>query len=157
MGQVGRSAGFFTVQQTCPTCGGTGKIIDSPCRACHGTGVEEKTSRVTLTIPAGVDEGKRIVIPHQGNAGRNGAPSGDLIVVLHIRDHEYFERDGVCAIEWSSVIEEALPEQRIAIAISGTGDERTIKISFPDTFLPKMEEVKGKMEKEGMCFENSSL
>ena len=70
---------------------------------------------------------------------------------------EYFERDGVCAIEWSSVIEEALPEQRIALAISGTGDERTIKISFPDTFLPKMEEVKGKMEKEGMCFENISL
>ena len=70
---------------------------------------------------------------------------------------EYFERDGVCAIEWSSVIEDALPEQRIALAISGTGDARTIKISFPDTFLPKMEEVKGKMEKEGMCFENISL
>lgn len=94
MGQIGRSAGFFTVQQTCPTCGGTGKVIDSPCRACRGTGVEQKTSRVTLTIPAGVDEGKRIVIPHQGNAGRNGAPSGDLIVVLHVKEHEYFERDG---------------------------------------------------------------
>lgn len=70
---------------------------------------------------------------------------------------EYFERDGVCAIEWSSVIEEALPQERIALAISGTGDERSIRISFTDAFLPKMEEVKEKMEKEGMCFENISL
>uniref|UniRef100_UPI00298EC2F2 molecular chaperone DnaJ n=1 Tax=Treponema sp. TaxID=166 RepID=UPI00298EC2F2 len=94
MGQVARSAGFFTVQQTCPTCGGTGKVIDNPCRSCHGTGVEQKSSRVTLTIPAGIQEGKRIVIPHQGNAGRNGGPAGDLVVVVHINDHPYFERDG---------------------------------------------------------------
>lgn len=94
MGQVGRSAGFFTVQQTCPTCGGTGKTIDNPCKNCRGTGVENKSSTVTLTIPAGIDEGRRITIPHQGNAGRNGGPSGDLIVVVHIKDHKYFERDG---------------------------------------------------------------
>lgn len=92
-GQIGRSAGFFTVQQPCPTCNGTGKTIDKPCKGCHGTGLEQKSSRVTLTIPAGVDEGKRIVIPHQGNAGRNGGPSGDLIVVVHIKEHKYFERD----------------------------------------------------------------
>lgn len=94
MGQVGRSAGFFTVQQTCPTCGGTGKTIDNPCKSCRGTGVEQKSSTVTLTIPAGIDEGRRITIPHQGNAGKNGGPAGDLIVVVHIKDHKYFERDG---------------------------------------------------------------
>jgi molecular chaperone DnaJ len=101
VGQVRRSAGFFAVQQTCPTCNGSGMVIDHPCSACHGSGVEEKSKRMTLSIPAGVDDGKRIVIPHQGDVGPNGGPSGDLIVVLHVEQHEYFERDGqdlYCAV-----------------------------------------------------------
>ncbi len=100
-GQVRRSAGFFSVQQPCPTCGGTGTIIDKPCSNCRGTGVEPKSKRMTLTIPAGVDNGKRIVIPHQGDAGTNGGPSGDLIVRIRVLPHKYFERDGhdlYCAV-----------------------------------------------------------
>lgn len=129
MGQVGRSAGFFTVQQTCPTCNGTGKTIDNPCRTCHGTGVEQKSSRVTLTIPAGVDEGRRIVIPHQGNTGRNGGPSGDLIVVVHVKEHKYFERDGYdlyCAAPIS--ISQAALGATITIT---TLDEKKIDVKVP--------------------------
>lgn len=101
MGQVRRSAGFFSVQQTCPTCSGSGTVIDNPCKKCRGTGFEEKSKAVELTIPAGVDDGKRIVIPRQGDAGANGGPSGDLVVIVNVESHEYFERDGqdlYCAI-----------------------------------------------------------
>lgn len=100
-GQVRRQAGFFAVQQTCPTCSGSGTVIDKPCSKCHGSGYEEKSKRMTLSIPAGVDDGKRIAIPHEGDAGKNGGPAGDLIVVLHVGQHSYFERSGqdlYCAI-----------------------------------------------------------
>lgn len=70
---------------------------------------------------------------------------------------EYFGRDGVCAIEWSTVIEDALPEERLAIAIAGNGDERTITIAFGDSFRAKMETVKEKMEKEDMHFEDTCM
>jgi len=101
MGQVRRSAGFFAVQQTCPNCGGKGTVIDHPCSVCHGTGVQERSKVMTLTIPAGVDEGKRISIPHQGDAGINGGPSGDLIVIISVMQDRCYERQGVdlyCAI-----------------------------------------------------------
>ncbi|MDY2842884.1 MAG: molecular chaperone DnaJ [Treponema sp.] len=100
-GQIARSAGFFSVSSTCPTCHGAGSVIDKPCPVCRGRGVQEVAKKMTLTIPAGVDDGKRISIPHMGNAGANGGPAGDLIVVLHVSQHEYFERDGedlYCAI-----------------------------------------------------------
>ena len=100
-GQVRRSAGFFAVQQTCPSCNGSGTTIDKPCKACGGRGVQEKSKKMTLTIPCGVDNGKRIAIPHQGDAGENGGPSGDLIVILHVENHPMFERDGqdlYCAV-----------------------------------------------------------
>ena len=100
-GQVRRQAGFFAVQQTCPSCRGEGTVIDKPCSHCRGTGLEEKSKRVTLTIPAGVDDGKRIAIHGEGDAGKNGGPSGDLIVVLHVDSHTYFERSGqdlYCAV-----------------------------------------------------------
>lgn len=101
VGQVRRSTGFFSVQQPCPDCGGAGTKIDKPCKDCGGKGIQEKSKKMTLTIPAGVDNGKRIQIPHQGDAGLNGGPSGDLIVILHVEDHAYFERDGqdlYCAV-----------------------------------------------------------
>lgn len=101
MGQVRRSAGFFAVQQTCPTCQGKGTVIDRPCTSCGGKGVQEKSRILTLSIPAGVDEGKRIVIPREGDAGVNGGATGDLVVVVHVKQDKYFERqdeDLYCAI-----------------------------------------------------------
>lgn len=100
-GQVQRTAGFFAVQQPCPTCGGTGSVIDKPCNACGGHGVQEKSKKMTLTIPPGTDNGRRISIPKQGDAGENGGPSGDLIVIIHVDSHPLFERDGqdlYCAV-----------------------------------------------------------
>ncbi len=101
MGQVRRSAGFFSVQQTCPTCGGKGSVIDHPCSACHGTGLEPKDKVISINIPAGVDDGRRITIPHQGDASESGGETGDLIIVIHVRNDRYFERnenDLYCAV-----------------------------------------------------------
>ncbi len=100
-GQIRRSAGFFQVQQTCPTCNGKGTIIDHPCSACQGSGLQEKSKVMTISIPAGVDDGRRITIPHQGDAGTNGGKTGDLIIVIHVASDRYFERgenDLYCAV-----------------------------------------------------------
>jgi molecular chaperone DnaJ len=93
-GQVVASRGFFQVAQTCPTCHGTGRVIEKPCRSCHGEGRREKTSRIKLKIPAGIDEGSRLRSPGGGEAGLRGGTSGDLYVVIHLREHPIFQRDG---------------------------------------------------------------
>lgn len=96
-GQVRRSSGFFSIASTCPTCAGEGFIIENPCRACRGTGLEQKRQKIKVTIPAGIDNGKRISIPGQGDVGPNGGPSGDLYVYIHVKPHEFFQRDGTDA------------------------------------------------------------
>lgn len=94
-GQVVASRGFFQVAQTCPSCHGTGRVIQKPCRSCGGEGRKEKTSRVKLKIPAGIDEGSRLRSSGGGEAGLRGAANGDLYVVIHIKEHEMFVRDGL--------------------------------------------------------------
>lgn len=93
-GQVRVSQGFFSIQQTCPTCHGSGKYIPEPCRACKGTGRVQTTKTLAVKIPAGVDEGDRIRLSGEGEPGVNGGPPGDLYVVVHIRQHTVFQRDG---------------------------------------------------------------
>ncbi len=100
-GQVRRSSGFFSIATTCPTCNGEGEIIDNPCRVCGGSGLVRKKKKLKVKIPAGIENGKRISIPGQGDSGTNGGPAGDLYVYIHVKPHEYFERDGYdvyCAI-----------------------------------------------------------
>ena len=94
-GQVRMSQGFFSVQQTCPTCHGSGKQISDPCNKCHGAGQVKTTKTLNVKIPAGVDEGDRIRLSGEGEPGENGGPSGDLYVVTHIKAHAVFQRDGV--------------------------------------------------------------
>ncbi len=94
VGQVRRSQGFFSVATVCPDCQGEGQIVENPCRSCGGAGVEQRRSTVKVTIPAGIDTGKRLSVPGQGEAGPNGAQAGDLYVFLRVAPHEYFERDG---------------------------------------------------------------
>ncbi len=141
-GQVRRSAGFFAVQQTCPTCHGAGTVIDKPCTTCHGAGVEEKGKRMTLSIPAGVDDGRRITVPHQGDAGKNGGAAGDLIVVLHVEPHAYFERDGqdlFCAVP-VTIAQAALGEKIFVTALDG----KKIEIKLPEgTGNGKLLKIKG--------------
>src|SRR5213596_1327001 len=93
-GQVISSRGFFHISQTCPRCRGAGEIIEKPCRECHGEGRVEKLSRVKLKIPAGIREGSRLRSSRNGETGIRGAPAGDLYVVIHIKEHEIFQREG---------------------------------------------------------------
>ena len=92
-GQVISSRGFFQVSQTCPRCRGVGQIIEKPCRACEGEGRVEKASRIKLKIPAGIAEGSRLRSTRNGEAGIRGGPPGDLYVVIHVKEHEIFQRD----------------------------------------------------------------
>jgi len=93
-GQVISSRGFFQVSQTCGRCRGTGTVIERPCRTCGGEGRAEMTSRIKLKIPAGIEDGSRLRSSRNGEAGIRGGPPGDLYVVIHIKEHEVFERDG---------------------------------------------------------------
>jgi molecular chaperone DnaJ len=92
-GQVRMQQGFFSIQQTCPRCHGTGKIIPNPCQPCNGTGRIKQHKTLSVKIPPGVDEGDRIRLSGEGEAGVNGGPSGDLYVVIHIKPHQVFTRD----------------------------------------------------------------
>ena len=93
-GTVRLSQGFFSIQQTCPTCHGSGKMITDPCATCHGAGRVKKHKTLAVKIPAGVDEGDRIRLSGEGEAGVNGGPAGDLYVVIHMKEHGVFQRDG---------------------------------------------------------------
>ncbi len=94
-GQVRMQQGFFSVQQTCPKCRGKGKMIVDPCRSCHGQGRIQKTKHLSVKIPAGVDDGDRVRLSGEGEAGENGGPPGDLYVEVQVKPHDLFQRDGV--------------------------------------------------------------
>ena len=93
-GEVRVSQGFFSIQQTCPNCHGTGKVIADPCKACEGAGRTRKYKTLSVKIPAGVDQDDRIRLSGEGEAGVNGGPPGDLYVVVQLKPHAVFQRDG---------------------------------------------------------------
>lgn len=93
-GQVAVARGFFNIAQTCPRCRGAGQTIEKPCRACHGEGRVEKSARIKIKVPAGVEDGTRLRSSGQGEGGTRGGPPGDLYVVLHVDAHEIFQREG---------------------------------------------------------------
>lgn len=93
-GQVRMQQGFFSIQQTCPKCQGKGKIITSPCITCRGSGLIKQHKTLNVKIPVGVDDGDRIRISGEGEAGMNGGPPGDLYVVVHLSAHSVFRREG---------------------------------------------------------------
>ncbi len=93
-GQVRMQQGFFSVQQTCPTCRGEGKVISEPCGSCRGQGRVEQVKTLSVKIPPGVDTGDRIRLSGEGEAGSHGGPAGDLYVQVNVRQHPIFERDG---------------------------------------------------------------
>jgi molecular chaperone DnaJ len=105
-GQVISSRGIFSIAQTCPRCEGAGRVIERPCRVCRGAGRRERTSTIKLRIPRGVDTGARLRSVRNGEAGVRGGPPGDLYVVLHVKEHEIFQRDGddlICEVPVSFV------------------------------------------------------
>lgn len=92
-GQVRMQQGFFSVQQTCPRCSGTGTIVTDPCDDCHGQGKVKEQKTLSVKVPAGVDTGDRIRLANEGEAGENGGPSGDLYVQIQVKEHPIFKRD----------------------------------------------------------------
>jgi molecular chaperone DnaJ len=94
VGQVRMQQGFFSVQQTCPSCHGRGKMIQDPCKKCHGQGRVEEQKTLSVKVPPGVDTGDRIRLAGEGEAGPEGGPSGDLYVQVAVKEHPIFERDG---------------------------------------------------------------
>lgn len=93
-GRIRRQQGFFVTEAVCPTCHGSGKKIEKPCKSCHGEGRVHKKKNLSVKIPAGVDTGNQLRLSGEGAAGENGAPAGDLYVVIHVKEHHIFERDG---------------------------------------------------------------
>jgi len=128
-GQVRHSQGFFSVATTCHQCHGEGSVVEKPCNDCGGSGTQKKRQKIMVTIPAGVENGKRVVIPKQGDAGPSGGPAGDLYVFIRVKPHEYFERqsyDLYCAVPVS--VSQAALGGDIHVT---TLDSKTIKVKIP--------------------------
>ncbi|GMO41308.1 MAG: molecular chaperone DnaJ [Termitinemataceae bacterium] len=128
-GQIRQSAGFFSLSQTCPTCGGEGFSIEKPCKECGGSGLQKKRQKIQVNIPAGVENGRRLVVKAQGDAGANGGSCGDLFVYMNVQPHKFFERQGsdiFCAIPIT--ITQASLGTDIDVE---TLDGKTIKLKIP--------------------------
>lgn len=100
-GQVISGSGFVQFRQTCPTCQGAGEVIEKPCSKCHGQGLVRNNRTIDVKIPAGVETGSRLRVAGRGEGGRRGGPAGDLYIVLHVREHEFFKRndlDIICEV-----------------------------------------------------------
>ena len=126
-GQLRYQQGFFTVARTCGQCRGAGKIITKPCPACRGNGAVEKTRKLSVKIPAGIATGQRLRLSGEGEAGALGGPPGDLYVVIFVREHEFFRRDGNdlhCTVP--------LPFTTLAlggeVSVPGIEGEHTVKV-----------------------------
>jgi molecular chaperone DnaJ len=142
-GTVRSQSGFFTVERTCPTCQGRGQVISDPCHACHGQGRVNKERTLSVNIPAGVEDGTRIRLGNEGEAGLRGGPAGDLYIFLSVRAHEFFQRDGAdlfCKV----------PVSMTTAALGGeievpTIDGKKARVSVPDgSQTAKQFRLKGK-------------
>jgi molecular chaperone DnaJ len=122
--------GFFAIERTCPTCQGRGETIENPCSACHGQGRVTKERTLSVNIPAGVEDGTRIRLAGEGEAGVKGGPAGDLYIFLSVKAHPFFQRDGAdlyCRV----------PISMVAAALGGdfevpTLDGGTAKVKVPE-------------------------
>ena len=138
-GQVLMSRGIFSIAQTCPHCKGAGRLLEKPCKSCHGNGKRERTSKIKLRIPPGVEGGSRLRSQGNGEAGFRGGPPGDLYVALFVKHHEIFRRDGddlICEVPVSFIqaalgaeIEVPTLEGRATIKIpAGTQPNATFRV-----------------------------
>ena len=142
-GQVRSSQGFFTVQQTCPQCAGSGEEITNPCNSCNGQGKKQASKRLSVTIPKGVDDGTRIRLSGKGEAGSRGASNGDLYLFINVDRHDLFKRSDVnLFFEFPISIADAALGTTIEIP---TIDGKKAKIKIPDgTQDGKQFRLKGK-------------
>lgn len=141
-GQVRMQAGFFSVQQTCPDCHGNGKTIKDPCPDCHGEGRVQETKTLAVKVPAGVDTGDKIRLTGEGEAGAMGGPAGDLYVVINVREHKIFQRDGsdlYCEVPIS------FPDAALGAELEVPTLNGRVKLKIPEgTQTGKMFRLRGK-------------
>jgi molecular chaperone DnaJ len=126
-GQLAYQQGFFTITRTCPACQGAGQVIKERCTECRGQGRLEKEKTIELRVPAGVDTGTRLRVPGEGEPGANGGPTGDLYVVLEVKEHSFFERRGAdlyCTIP-VSIAQAALGAE---LSVPGLSGDEKLKI-----------------------------
>ena len=142
-GRVRSNQGFFTVQQTCPQCSGSGEEITNPCSDCNGQGNKQATKKISVTIPKGVDDGTRIRLAGKGEAGSRGGASGDLYLFINVKSHELFKRSDVnLFFEFPISITDAALGTTIEIP---TIDGKKAKIKIPEgTQDGKQFRLKGK-------------
>ena len=141
-GQVRMTQGFFSVQQTCPSCRGTGKTIAEPCRACHGSGRVQEHKTLSVKVPPGVDTGDRIRLSGEGEAGTHGGPCGDLYVQVNVRPHPIFVREDnhlYCEVP-ISIVTAALGGELEAPTLEG----RVMLKIPPETQTGKVFRIRGK-------------
>ncbi|MCW7754037.1 molecular chaperone DnaJ [Desulfobotulus sp. H1] len=139
-GQYAQTQGFFTVRSTCPYCKGAGKIIRNPCARCHGRGRMPAKKKVSVRIPAGVDNGSRLRLTGEGEPGPDGGPKGDLYVFIHVKSHKLFQREGsdiICFVD-ISMVQAALGD---TISVETLEGEKELEIpkgtQYGDTFRLK--------------------
>jgi len=130
MGKVRATQGFFTIERTCPTCQGRGEVIEDPCPSCRGSGRVTRERTLAVNIPAGVEDGTRIRLAGEGEAGLRGGPAGDLYIFLSIKPHEFFQRDGAdifCKV----------PISMVTAALGGQIDVPTVEGSMTRVKVPE--------------------
>lgn len=142
VGQVRMQQGFFSLQQTCPQCRGTGQIIKDPCGKCHGEGKTQETKTLSVKVPPGVDNGDRIRLSGEGEAGDRGAPSGDLYVQVGVKEHPLFHRE-------DNNLYSEVPISFVTAATGGTLEVPTldgrVKLKIPaETQSGKLFKLRGK-------------
>jgi molecular chaperone DnaJ len=128
-GQIRFQQGFFSVARTCGACGGTGQVIGDPCHTCHGESRVTKELKLNVKVPPGVEEGTRIRYTGEGDAGRFGGPKGDLYVVLSIRAHDFFEREGY---NLHCVVPISFPQAALGAEIEIPGIDGPVNLKVPE-------------------------
>ncbi len=129
-GQVTRSQGFFQISSTCPTCHGEGRIITDPCKECRGGGKIRVERKINVKIPPGVDTNSQLRLTGEGQPGEHGGPPGDLFVIIHVEEHDFFSREGndlICGIP-ISFVQAALGD---TVSIPVLGDEESHDLHIP--------------------------
>jgi molecular chaperone DnaJ len=128
-GQIRYQQGFFSVARTCSACGGAGAIVSDPCAICHGETRVTKEAKLSVKVPPGVEEGTRIRYTGEGDAGRSGGPSGDLYIVLAIRAHDFFLRDGY---DLHCVVPISFPQAALGTEIEIPGIDGAVGLKIPE-------------------------
>ncbi|MHB1020896.1 MAG: molecular chaperone DnaJ [Acidobacteriaceae bacterium] len=128
-GQVRFQQGFFSIARTCSNCGGTGTIISDPCKTCRGDGLMQREHSILVNVPAGVEDGTRIRYQGEGDTGKFGGPAGDLYVVLSVKEHKFFERDGN---DLHCVVPISFPQAALGTELSIPTLEGEAKLKIPE-------------------------